>query len=300
VGACRAFPSDSPERVRWNTWSWEPSIIVPLALFGAVYFAGIFKMWYGKARAAVRATQIVSFTFGWLSLLIALDSPIHEMGEQLFWVHMTQHEILMVIAAPLLVLSHPVGPMLWALPERMRPAIGAVGRWSAVSTAWAAISAPVVAWILHGITLWIWHAPFLFDATLHNDAVHSAQHISFLGTALLFWWALLEKHGGKLGYGGSILYVFTTAVHTSLLGALLAFSSRAWYAPYYLTASDWHLTALQDQQLGGLVMWIPAGTVMLIVTLVLVVKWMSSSDRRWQYTRTAALLRSSARIANEN
>ena|SRR5438067_7220793 len=129
---------------------------------------------------------------------------------------------------------------------------------------------------------------------LSSDLVHAAQHISFFGTALLFWWALLHRHGGRLGYGGAILYVFTTAIHTSVLGAWLTFSPRIWYPPYLQTAPSWHLTALEDQQLGGLIMWIPAGTLLTIVALFLLRKWMGLSEKRWEYTKTGALIRTSS------
>ena len=91
------------------------------------------------------------------------------------------------------------------------------------------------------------------------------------------------------GYGGSLIYVFTTILHTSVLGALLTFAPRPWYSSYVITAPAWHLSALEDQQLGGLIMWIPAGTLLLIVALVLLVKWMNESQSRWQYTRLAEL-----------
>jgi cytochrome c oxidase assembly factor CtaG len=146
---------------------------------------------------------------------------------------------------------------------------------------------------LHAIALWLWHAPLLFAAAVENPFVHAAQHISFLGTALLFWWALLAGHGGRLGYGGAVLYVFTTAIHTSALGAWLTFSPKVWYAPYLATAPSWHLTALEDQQIGGLIMWVPAGTLLTIIGLTLLVKWLSESQRRWEYTRAAALIRMS-------
>jgi cytochrome c oxidase assembly factor CtaG len=127
--------------------------------------------------------------------------------------------------------------------------------------------------------------------------VHAAQHASFLGTALLFWWALFHNHAGRLGYGGAILYVFTTAIHTSVLGAWLTFSPRIWYAPYARTAPLWHLTPMQDQQLGGLIMWIPAGTLLTIVALVLLGKWIQHSQTRWEYTQTAALIRAATGVA---
>jgi putative membrane protein len=232
---------------------------------------------------------VLFFISGWFSLLIALDSPIHELGEQLFWVHMTQHEIMMVISAPLLVLGKPFVTFLWAIPKSWRENWGVFSKWRPVKAGWKIIAAPLMAWILHALALWGWHAPILFDATLTSDFLHSLQHVSFLGTALLFWWALIYEHRG-LGYGGALLYVFTTAVHTSILGAWLTFSSRAWYAPYSATAPAWHISALEDQQLGGLIMWIPAGTLLVVVSLVLLVKWMAESDRRWKHSRAAAVI----------
>jgi putative membrane protein len=137
----------------------------------------------------------------------------------------------------------------------------------------------------------LWHAPALFAWTLRSDAVHALQHISFLGTALLFWWTLIWRHGGRLGYGQAFLYIFTTAVHTSVLGALLTFAPTVWYTPYASTAPEWGLTALQDQQLGGLIMWVPAGVLLVIVALILFAKWLRESETRWEYTRTAELIR---------
>ena len=107
-------------------------------------------------------------------------------------------------------------------------------------------------------------------------------------TALIFWWPLVNRTH-SLGYGGGLVYVFTTILHTSVLGALLTFAPRPWYSSYVLTAPAWHLSALEDQQIGGLIMWIPAGTLLLIVALVLLVKWMNESQTRWQYTRMAEL-----------
>jgi putative membrane protein len=130
----------------------------------------------------------------------------------------------------------------------------------------------------------------LFDRTLRSDWIHAAQHTSFLLTALLFWWPLADR-SSTMGYGGGLAYVFTTALHTSVLGGLLTFAPRAWYSSYLATAPAWHLTALEDQQIGGLIMWIPAGTLLLIVSLVLLVKWMQESQHRWQYTRMAELSR---------
>jgi putative membrane protein len=144
--------------------------------------------------------------------------------------------------------------------------------------------------LLSALALWLWHVPWLFNQTLDNDWIHAAQHTTFLATAFLFWWPLVNCASG-LGYGGGLAYVFTTALHTSILGALLTFAPRPWYSAYLRTAPIWHLTAMEDQQLGGLIMWIPAGTLLLIVFLILLVKWMKESQTRWKYTRMAELAR---------
>jgi len=283
--------ADSVPNARSADWTWPAYIVLPLFAMAALYVFGIHKMLRKGAR--FRMLPAVCFGAGWLSLLIALDSPVHEISEQLFWVHMTQHEILMLISAPLLVLSQPLAPMLLAFPESWRGVLVDAGKARSVKSLWLLVSAPIAAWLLHALALWLWHAPLLFDAALQSDFIHALQHISFLGSALLFWWALLHKHGGRMGYGGAILYVFTTAIHTGVLGAWLALSPHIWYPPYAHTAFLWGYTPLEDQQVGGLIMWIPAGTLLTIAALVLLAKWLKHSDVRWEYTQAAALMRAS-------
>jgi putative membrane protein len=144
------------------------------------------------------------------------------------------------------------------------------------------------------MALWTWHIPWLFDQTLRSDWIHAAQHTTFLVTALIFWWPLANRMSA-IGYGGGLAYLFTTILHTSVLGALLTFAPGPWYSTYITTAPAWGFTALEDQQLGGLIMWIPAGALLLIVALILLVKWMNESQTRWQYTRMADLGRLSER-----
>jgi putative membrane protein len=117
----------------------------------------------------------------------------------------------------------------------------------------------------------------LFQATLSSDWIHSAQHISFLGSALLFWWSLFYAEG-RTGYAFSVLYIFTTAVHTSILGALLTFAGSVWYPVYSATTTAWGLSPLEDQQIGGLIMWVPAGVVYLGAGLGLLALCLRESD----------------------
>ncbi|MBV8842583.1 MAG: cytochrome c oxidase assembly protein [Bryobacterales bacterium] len=263
----------------WSEWSTDPGIILPLAGTALLYIRG------ARRKRGVSNAQVACFWSGWLFLTIALISPIHELGEQLFWAHMAQHEILMLLAAPLLVLSRPLVPMLWGLPMAWRRVLGQWSKRREIQSVWVFLTLPIAAWWIHAAALWLWHIPRFFEATLTSDWVHSAQHLSFLTSALLFWWALFYARG-HASYGASFLYVFTTAVHTSILGALLTFAARPWYAAYAATAPRWGLSALEDQQIGGLIMWIPAGVVYLAAGLVLFALWLREGDvlaRRREY-----------------
>jgi putative membrane protein len=158
-----------------------------------------------------------------------------------------------------------------------------------VAQSWRILTIPIAAWLIHGITIWIWHVPALYQATLESEWVHATQHLFFLITALLFWWTLLAGRS-NMQHGVAVAYVFTTAVHTSVLGALLTCSTRLWYPIYEGRTEPWGLSALQDQQLGGLIMWVPAGAVYVALGLWLFARWLRESDRRLAYTRSSELL----------
>jgi putative membrane protein len=125
--------------------------------------------------------------------------------------------------------------------------------------------------------LWIWHAPRLFESALRHETVHDIQHLSFLASALVFWAAMVEARK-QAQQGAAIVYLFTTTVHTSVLGALITFATRPWYAAYLQTPRGWGLSALEDQQLGGLIMWVPGSLVYVGVALALLVRWIRASD----------------------
>jgi len=126
----------------------------------------------------------------------------------------------------------------------------------------------------------------MFELTLKSELAHTAQHLSFFLSALLFWWALFYAHGRK-AYGAAVFYVFTTAVHTSILGALLTFAPHVWYSSYATTTQAFGLTPLEDQQIGGLVMWVPASLVYLGAGLWLFAAWLKESDAMLERTRGA-------------
>jgi putative membrane protein len=267
-------------------WSWEPTIWVPLALLLAVYTAGAIR------RGALQTLRWrhAAFYTGWLTLFLALDSPIHELGEQLFSAHMLQHEILILVSAPLIAAAQPGATLLWTFAPRHRANLGAFVQSVENSTPIAFLTRPLTAWVLEAAALWLWHIPALYQATLTSDWVHAAQHLSFFATAVLFWSALYGVGRSAMGYGTATLYTFGTAVHCSALGALLTFSQVLWYPAYTWTTARWGLTPLQDQQLGGVIMWVPSGLVFLVIALALIARWLAESDRRLRLGSVAAAL----------
>jgi putative membrane protein len=153
-----------------------------------------------------------------------------------------------------------------------------VAKLNWLNGAWHFLTIPFVAWLIHALALWIWHIPTLFDAVLNNEAIHTLQHFSFFISALLFWWALIHGRQGLMGYGAAVLYVFTTSIHSGLLGAIITFSRALWFSSYSGLTDSWGLTALEDQQLGGLIMWIPASLVYIVAGLALFAGWLRESD----------------------
>ncbi|MBV8550544.1 MAG: cytochrome c oxidase assembly protein [Acidobacteriaceae bacterium] len=264
----------------WSAWRFDWGVVIPLATSALLYVLG------SRHQGVINRNRQAFFWCGWTFLALALISPLHPAGEVLFSAHMVQHEILMLLAAPLLVLSRPLVIFLWGMPFQWRRALGRLAKTAYVRRSWNFFTDPFTAWWIHAAAIWLWHVPFLFELTLRSELAHSSQHLSFFVSALLFWWALFYAHG-RLGYGAAVFYVFTTAVHTSVLGALLTFTPGLWYPAYSKTSPIWGLTPLEDQQIGGLVMWIPAGLVYLTAGLSLFAAWLKESDAMFGRSRRA-------------
>ncbi|MEJ7930873.1 cytochrome c oxidase assembly protein [Ramlibacter sp. AN1015] len=263
----------------WHAWSDQLWLWLLWGLPGLLVVGGIARLW-GQARwgAGVSFAQAGCFVAGWLALGASLLSPLDAFGEVLFWAHMVQHEVVLLVAAPLLVLSRPLGPLVWGLPAAWRPGAAKLARGLGLQWAMRITTRPLTAWWVHAVILWGWHVPVLFDAAVRHQWVHDLQHTSFLLASLVFWWALFQGRGGREREGAAIFYLFTTLLHTSALGALLTFSRRVWYPVYEGRTQAWGLTALEDQQLGGLIMWVPGGMVFLAAALVLFASWLESGN----------------------
>jgi putative membrane protein len=272
-------PHDVHDLLR--TWGWEPGVLISLALSAWLYVRGLCRLWRAAGVGhGIRRWEAWCYAGGWFALFVALVSPLHPWGRVLFSAHMTQHEVLMLVAAPLLVLGRPLIVLLKALPAPTAHGLASLSNTSPWQSTWRAISNPFTAWLIHGVILWIWHVPAFFEATIDDEFVHTLQHASFLFSAILFWWAVTHGRARRAAYGMAILYLFTTALHSGLLGLLITFARSVWYPAYAGTTQSWGLTSLEDQQLGGLIMWIPAGLVYVVAGLAFFAGLLRESEAR--------------------
>jgi cytochrome c oxidase assembly factor CtaG len=245
-------------------WTFDPRITVPLLLLALVHARGsILLAERGPRGAAQRLNRAALFWSGWTVLVIALVTPLHALGGRVFAAHMGGHELLMVVAAPLLVASRPGAVLLTGLPDALRR-LGALTT-RALRRSWDVATEPWSAALLHAAAIWFWHAPGPFLAALTDPGMHVLQHACFFGSALLLWSAAArpQQRGAAIGA------LFVTSLQAGALGALLTFSPRPWYPGAPDPSSICGLNRVEDQQLAGLIMWIPACTVYALGALVL-------------------------------
>ncbi len=256
-------------------WTFDPWVTVPLAVLLLVFLVG-------RERLGRRSTKSPpgpwAFLGGWTVLTLSLVSPLHQGGEQSFTLHMIEHELIMLVATLLLAASHSGGILAWGLPAPARRWLG--GSWKApLSTLWRRLTDPITATVVQSIVMWAWHAPALFDRALDSRGWHIAQHMSFIIASLLFWSAMLNPRRG--GYLLSAACLFVTSLVEGALGALMALSQSPWYAAYAaMGMSGIGVDPTTDQQLAGLVMWIPGGAVHGAAAVWLLYRWLSSEGGR--------------------
>jgi putative membrane protein len=265
-------------RELWVSAEFDPLVLVPLLLVHWLYGRGLARMW-GRAGIGrgVRVREALAFQAGTLALVAALVWPLEPLAGTLFSAHMAQHMVLTIVAAPLLVAGRPAGPLWHGLPRSWRGPMAAPGRL------WRRLSRPGPATVLQAAALWAWHVPALYEAALHDPLVHALEHAVFLLTAVAFWTAMADAARDR-GPGAPIaaVWLLATAVTGGLLGAVLAWSPRPLYPHYEGLPRVWGLSALADQHLAGLIMWVPAGAVHVGAAVWLASRWLAAAARSSQ------------------
>ena len=263
----------------WRSWSFDPFVSISLLFALWFYGRGLRQLWVqaGLARGVTYA-QSSSFALGVALLFVAVVSPLHSLGEALLSAHMAQHGLLLAIAPPLLLFGKPGVVFAWALPVRWRRDFLHYETWRALTQVGDSLSHPPVAAVLHGLALWFWHAPAAFNAAVASDGLHAFEHTCFFGTALLFWRAIFGVRSSRRA-GSALGASFGTLLHGALLGALITLAPYPLYAWYRGRTEVWGLSALEDQQLAGLLMWVPMGIVYLAACLVLASRLIADEGR---------------------
>ena len=233
-----------------------------LTVATAIYALGVTRLWRSAGRGrGISRRRVLLYTAGTATVALAIMPPLDRLADETFAAHMTQHLLLICVAAPLLVLGNPIVAALWAMPHTWRTNIG-----HGLSAALSAFGRPSVALPLSVAALVFWHVPRAYAWALANESVHVVEHTMFLLTACLFWWAVLPgANGRRLGYGSGVLAITGMAMLMGIYGAILTFAHVPLYGAYRLA----------DQQLAGVIMWIPTGVIYLGAALWCFAEWMT-------------------------
>ena len=258
-----------------SRWTFDPSVIA-----GLLALAGVYWLYTRGPRARPDADPRPHdgrFAGAVILTVLALESPLDFIADRyLFSAHMVQHLVLLLGVAPLLALSAPA-----VLAEDLQAHLP---RWL-----WRAGTHPVAVFVVFVGDLWVWHAPALYELTLHSEAIHVLEHLSFIATAVVFWWlAFGAGAGAGLPVLARIGFVFLAGIPNTLLGAVITFAPSVLYPSYQLALeqpglgrvleAQYGVTALGDQELGGLLMWVPGGFVYLVAIIAILLTWLAAQQ----------------------
>jgi len=255
----------------WNRWNLHPSVVAGLVLLGGLY------VFLGGLTSARR--QVASFFAALVVLFFALNGPLHNLSDNyLFSAHMAQHLLLTLVFPPLLLYGTPAHLVRLLLRHRWVMAVARV------------VTRPLAAASIFTAPIVIWHVPALYEAALRHHNVHILQHLVFLTTAVIMWWPVLSPvpELPRAQHLVQMLYLFLLGIPMSVTGALITLSDSVLY-PFYATAPRvGGLSPLDDQQIGGLLMWVLGGLMLWIVMTVIWFRW-SFWDARGDAERAVPL-----------
>jgi putative membrane protein len=249
-----------------STWSWDPSVLIGCAIMLGGYLVLVRSRWTSRGWY---------FVAGVLTLLLALECPLDELGDTyLFSAHMAQHLLLLFVVSPLLILGTPRWLAEWIVDQ---PLLGRIER---------ILGQPFLAWLIGMATLWVWHVPLFYNAAVGNENIHAFQHLSFLVTATILWWPVLKPiTEARLAPLSSVIYLFAGGAANSILGVILTYTPPGLYPTYVhpvdslgalsLIRTGWGITPELDQQIGGLLMWVGGMLAFLYAIIGALARWYS-------------------------
>ncbi len=264
------FSQDPTLSLVLRSWSWEPAILIGIGLGAAGYAYGFYHFsahgWLLRMtrRGLIHRKHPWFFTAGLIALAIALLSPIATLAGMLLWSHMLQHILLIMVAPPLILFGLPSPMLRWLiLKSRLRGVVGLM-------------TMPLLAFAIYNINLLVWHLPAFYEAALSSSLIHSLEHMLFLGTAMLFWWRILDPTKGWFPLwqspAGSWIYLLLAAPFSYILGSILWVHNQVFYPTYLAVPRLWGLSALADQQTAGMLMWVQ-GWMFIMASMIVFFSW---------------------------
>jgi putative membrane protein len=255
------------------SWSLEPAVLLGVIALGALYVTGWRRARKPGERHPPGFGRLVLFGSGLLAILIALESPLDGLSEQLMVMHMVQH-ILLLDVAPILMILGLTKVLLRPVTRRLQTIERRAG----------GLAHPVFAVLAYAGLMWFWHLPTMYDTALANSGVHALEHICFAAAGTLYWWHILSPIRSRMRLKGlgPVAYMASTKLLVGFLGIVLAFAPHALYSFYVHHPHYWGLTADDDQSLAGLTMALEQSIVMGIALVVLFVQMLTESEREAQ------------------
>jgi putative membrane protein len=255
------------------SWTLDPGVLIGVAMVGGAYVTRWRRVRQGPSpRRAAEAPvwRLLCFIGSLLAVMIALVSPVDTLADQLFFMHMVQHMLLLDLV--------PILAILGLTKAILRPLTRAVGDLEGRA---GVLAHPAFAVVLYVAVIWGWHVPAAYDLALRHPVVHVLEHVSFLAAGSLYWWHLLSPIRARMRLDGMgpVLYMASTKLFVGALGMGLAFAPSALYPYYVHHARVWGLSAHDDQSIAGLFMAVEQSLVMGIALVVLFVRALTESER---------------------
>jgi putative membrane protein len=258
-------------------WVIEPLVVLPLTLAAVLYVEGVRSVRLRHPRSGWPRSWTAWYLGGIGVLFLALESPIDGYADRLFSVHMIQHTLLIMVAAPMLLLGRPITLALMGSSgaAHKRVATAAHGRVAHV------LGSPIVGFASFAIVVWFAHLSWIYNAALTNDLLHGLEHLAYLAAALLFWWPVVATDPGsaRLSPPARLFYLFLAMPVMSLLGFVVMSSDHVLYVHYLGAARLLGVSALADQRLGGAIMWVSSMVIGTVALSAVLIGWMDRDER---------------------
>ncbi len=270
----------------WTTFSVHPSTVIGTVLFTGAYLWGI-----GPARrrwllspVGAPAWRIWCFLTGSALLLVTLNGPLHDLSDSyLFSAHMVQHLVLTLIIPPLWLLGLPA----WLV----RPVL----RWPGVTPVARVLTSPMIGFAVYNVVFVGWHMPTIYEAALEQHGLHILEHLMFIASAVMLWWPAVDPvpELSRIGPPMRLFYLFAVGIPMSVVAALITMSDSVlypWYAVQPRIAGALNMTPLDDQRLGGLLMWVPGGFSWWVAISIIYFRWARREEAIEEAARTAPVV----------